>query len=237
MLAGKTCVMAFRSFRLAALILLACISIAHGQSARYWDPKEGDIVLFRGPGTAQQIMNTITTGAPVTHSALVVRDRSGDLQLLHALGNDNAVASKSNPGEKFGVVMEPLIDALYKERDHYQQTLYIRPARRALTPQESNVLRGFVYRQIGKPFSEIKMTQAPLMPPFRFVPRITEPKSYFCSELVSATCIAAGLMNARVNPSGITPTDLFFDHRANFSALWETPSLLVLPEKTAPKRK
>ena len=181
-----------------------------------WTPQPGEIILFRSSNQAQRFINGVGTGGDITHSGLVVMGKDGKtLQIVHALGNNDGISYKFNPGAEFGVVIEPLMAALYKERDVYKQELFLRPRKDPLTPEMSKALTEFAYRQKGKPYSSPKVAGPLLVGPFKNRPLITEPGSYMCSELVCTALVAVGALPATVNPPAITPYDLYNPERLN----------------------
>ena len=179
----------------------------------------GDIVLFISPNYLQRFINGAVTGGEVTHTGLVVMGKNGTLQIMHALGNDDGISYKYNPGEQFGVVIEPLMEALRKEQDVYGQHLILRPRKEPLSPEMSKALTEFAYRQKGKPYSSAKVAGPLLVGPFKNRPLITEPDSYMCSELACTALVAIGALPATVNPPAITPFDFYNPARLDIP-LW-----------------
>ncbi len=109
---------------------------------------------------------------------------------MHALGNDDGISYKYNPGEQFGVAIEPLMTALRKEQDVYGQHLILRPRKEPLSPEMSKTLTEFAYRQKGKAYSSSKVAGQLIVGPFKNRPLITEPNSYMCSELACTALVA-----------------------------------------------
>lgn len=174
----------------------------------------GDIILFISPHPIQRFINETATGGDITHIGLVVMGEDGKtLQIMHALGNDDGISWKFNPGNEFGVVIEPLYQALIKERDVYGQQLFLRPRKDPLLPAMSTALTEFAYRQKGKPYSSPKVVGPLIVNPFKNRPLITEPESYMCSELACTALVAIGALPATVNPPAITPFDFYNPQR------------------------
>ncbi len=175
----------------------------------------GDIVLFVSPNYVQRFINGAITGGEVTHTGLVVMGTDGTLQIMHALGNDDGISYKYNPGEQFGVVIEPLMAALHKERDAYGQYIFLRPRKTPLSAEQSKNLTEFAYRQKGKPYSSPKVIGPLIVGSFKNRPLITEPDSYMCSELACTALVAIGALPPTVNPPAITPFDFYDPARLN----------------------
>ncbi len=180
----------------------------------------GDIVLFVSPNYLQRFINGAVTGGEVTHTGLVIMGKNGTLQILHALGNDNGLSHKFNPGAEFGVIIEPLEVALKKEQDVYGQRLIFRPRKEPLSAEMSKALTEFAYRQKGKPYSSPKIAGPLIAHPFKNRPLITEPDSYMCSELACTALVAIGALPATVNPPAITPFDFYNPQRLTMP-LWQ----------------
>jgi hypothetical protein len=85
-------------------------------------------------------------------------------------------------------------------------------------------LTEFALAQDGKRFALFRLgvqltpfrTRGPLRTYFMGSPHGGNRRSYFCSELVSEACVAAGLLDpARTRPSATYPRDLFFGRSFN----------------------
>lgn len=208
-------------FTLLSAIALACAPAY----AQIKPPPEkvtlqaGDIVLFISPNHVQRFINGVATGGEITHTGLIVTGTDGTLQIMHALGNDDGISYKYNPGEQFGVVIEPLMAALHKEQEVYGQHLILRPRKNPLSKEQNKALTAFAYRQKGKPYSSPKVAGPLIAYPFKNRPLITEPDSYMCSELACTALVAIGALPATINPPAITPFD-FYDPARLDIPLW-----------------
>jgi hypothetical protein len=93
-----------------------------------------------------------------------------------------------------------------------------------LTAEQSARLTAFALAVDGKRFALHRLglqltpfrTRGPLRTRFVGKPHGCERKRYFCSELVSEACVAAGLLDPeRTRPSATYPNDLFFGRSCN----------------------
>ena len=96
--------------------------------------------------------------------------------------------------------------------------VWVRRRRVPLTAEQSAALTAFVERQDGKPFAVLRLMGQ--MTPFRSRGPLRtwvvgkphgDREEWFCSELVTESCVAAGLMDAdTARPAATYPRDLFF---------------------------
>jgi hypothetical protein len=103
------------------------------------------------------------------------------------------------------------------------ETIWVRRRRTPLTCEESERLTAFALRKDGNLFAIIR--QGAQLTPLRcrgqwriyYMGRPHPNRSrYFCSELVTESLVAAGLLDAETaRPAATYPSDLFFDHSAN----------------------
>jgi hypothetical protein len=102
--------------------------------------------------------------------------------------------------------------------------VWIRRRRVPLTPEQSCRLTEFALVQDGKRFALQRLgvqltpfrSRGPLRTYVMGGPHGGCRRSYFCSELVTEACVAAGLLDpARTRPSATYPHDLFYGHSPN----------------------
>lgn len=102
--------------------------------------------------------------------------------------------------------------------------VWIRRRRVPLTPEQSQRLTEFALAQDGKRFALFRLgvqltpfrSRGPLRTYVVGGPHGGCRRSYFCSELVSEACVAAGLLDpARMRPSATYPRDLFYGRSFN----------------------
>ncbi len=143
------------------------------------------------------------------------------LQLVEVLGNNDDISFKFNPGPQFGVVINPLLQVLQKERDVYNQELFILPRKNPLSPEQSEALTAFAYSEEKKHYSSPGVLGPLTLSPFKNRPIKQKYKSYMCSSFVCAALVAADILPADFNPPAIAPFD-FYDPR-RFTRIIEVP--------------
>lgn len=209
-------------------------SFAHAQQKPFplYQPQAGDIILFQTPRPLKRAGTHLITGAPITHSAIIIEDTDRELKLLYAIGPKHKKHKKgaADEYEETGVIIEPLYTALINEPD----TLFVRTLKNPLTRKESRQLTAFAHREAGKPFFEDDLAIVTTRPQRKNPPPTTY-DTYFCSKLVSAACVAAGILGKDrygnyVNPPGVTPADLATNRRINLSFRWHRPVPLYISE-------
>jgi hypothetical protein len=153
--------------------------------------------------------NLALTGQP-HHSGIVVRLPDGQMALLEAGPHDTLYVE--------------LVRVLPSLRAYESEGwVWIRKRVNPLTCEESDRLTIFALDEAGKRFAVLRM--AAQMTPFRtrgpvrtsYIGRPAgDRRSYFCSELVTEACVAAGLISAdNARPSATFPRDLFMDRSRN----------------------
>ena len=203
---------------IAACVAIFCFAWnADAQQApKPWYPKPGDIILFKDQDAAHQTIG-VALGDDTSHAAVVVRDKNGDLQLMHAVGKHHSVDPVAiAKNKKQGVVFEPLLD--YLKASTKTDRIFVR---RMLVPFDEKTekrMTEWVYRQLGKPYSDIKADTLLAIPPIgptlhKARPAVTEPASQTCSGFVGTFCISAGFIPPTYNPDAVMPIDLFTDRR------------------------
>ncbi len=235
---------------------------AQQQTPKPWYPKPGDIILFKDQDAAHQAIG-VALGDDTSHSALVVRDKNGDIQLMHAVGKHHSV----NPiaiakGKKHGVVFEPLIE--YLKESTKTDRIFVRVMRVPFDEETEKRMTSWVYRQLGRPYSDIQADMLLMPPPigptlYKARPAITEPQSQTCSGFVGTFCISAGFIPPIYNSAAMFPLDFFTDRRLerdrargridlrldritasgfDLSKIYEQPIEIVFPkEPSKPKKK
>ena len=118
--------------------------------------------------------------------------------------------------------------------------VFIRRRSTPLTPEQSACLTQFACAQDGKRFALIRMagqltllrSRGPIRTYFVGKPHCDQ-DTFFCSELVTESCCAAGLLDPKkTRPAATYPHDLFYDRSYNlFNALnlklypcWDPPA-------------
>ncbi len=176
-----------------------------------YHPQPGDIFLSMKPAWRAKLTYRMAWTGPPHHSGIVVALPVGGMGVLEA-----------GPGTSIRVaISEPLGDFL--PHIHEGGRVWIRRRRTPLTPDQSSQLTRFALAQTGKPFALVRLvgqvtplrSRGPVRTRWRGQPHGNRP-SYFCSELVTEACVAAGLIDAaRARPAATYPRDLFFGRSNN----------------------
>lgn len=183
--------------------------LKHGKPESYL-PQPGEIMLVTDPNVFWTITHNMGFAGQPHGSGIVVARPDGSLGILEA-----------GPNDTLWVGISDLLPHL-KEYDDKGQ-VWIRKRRTPLTQQQSAQLTDFAMRQNGKRFALIRLgaqltlirNRGPLRTYFLGKPN-GDRSSYFCSELVTESLVAAGLMDAKIaRPSATYPHDLFFDQSYN----------------------
>jgi hypothetical protein len=173
-------------------------------------PQPGDLMLYTEEKTFWTVTHALALAFKPHGSGVVVARPDGSLGILEAGPNDTLVVG--------------ILDMLPHLREYADQgPVWIRKRRTPLTRDESAALTAFALRQEGKPFALIRMggqltllrSRGPLRTYFLGRPQ-GERDSYFCSELVTETLVAVGLIDPQTaRPAATYPRDLFFDRSYN----------------------
>jgi len=173
-------------------------------------PQPGDVLLATDDNKFWAITHDIALAFEPHNSAIVVRRRDGSLGILEAGPNDTTHCR-----------ILPMLPHLQEYAD--KGPVWIRKRKTPLTAEQEACLTDFAERQDGKMFALVRLVG--LMTPLRsrgpirtFV--VGKPNgdrfSYYCAELVTESCVAAGLIDAATaRPCCTFPHDLFFDHSYN----------------------
>jgi hypothetical protein len=216
----------------ALTLLLACATCGHddGQPASFlcqpaftidnqlrgptepYVPQPGDIFLSTDQAIWAICGHWLAGGAGVHHSGIIFRRSDGRMGLIEA-GPFNSVQIE---------VMDPI------EHMHAHvaagDKVWIRRRAVPLTEEESARLTAFVEAQNGKPFATWRLmgqvtllrSRGPIRTWFIGKPHGVR-DCYFCSELVTESCVAAGLIDPEIaRPPATYPRDLFYDHSFNW---------------------
>jgi hypothetical protein len=200
-------------------------------------PQPGDILLCTGREMWAKVGHWAAgTGAP-QHSGIVFLRPDGRPALL-----------EGGPNNSLHCHALDIIPELQGYADH--ERVWIRRRCVPLTDEQSAALTAFALSVEGKRFALVRMLAQ--ITPFRsrgtwqteFVGGPHGDRvSYFCSELVTEACVAAGLLDpGTTRPAAMYPRDLFFgrsnnafiDKHLDMSA-WEPPARWTLAPGTEPK--
>jgi hypothetical protein len=174
-------------------------------------PQPGDIFLATDQRLWYRVGHTIAGAHGVHHSGIVIARPDGGLGLIEAGPFDS------------------LIVEIMNQYDHMNNhvaagdTVWVRRRRVPLTPEQSARLTAFACAQEGKPFAVIRWLgqltplrcRGPVSTWYRGEPEGHRPQ-WFCSELVTECCVAAGIMDGRLaRPTATYPCDFFFGRSYN----------------------
>jgi hypothetical protein len=173
-------------------------------------PQPGDIMLATDPGKFWTFTHNLALAFEPHNSAIVFRRPDGTMAILEA-----------GPNDCLHVKTLDMLPHLKEYED--KGPVWIRKRNVPLTPEQCEKLTAFALTQDGKRFALIRLggqlTLLRSRGPIRtfFMGKYRDHRStYFCSELVSSACCAAGLLDpAHTRPSATYPHDLFYDHSYN----------------------
>jgi hypothetical protein len=205
-----------------------CIDdVLRGPTVPY-SPTPGDIFLATDQALWARCGHWLAGGCGVHHSGIMFRRCDGRMALIEA-GPFNSTTVE---------VMDPVEHMLARVRAG--DKVWVRRRAVPLTEEESARLTEFLEAQEGKPFAVLRLIgQVSLFRsrgPVRtyFVGKPHGPRDhFFCSELVTESCVAAGLLDCETaRPSATYPRDLFYDHSFNLyldkhlklAPCWEPPA-------------
>ena len=204
-----------------------CIDDAFRLPAVAYVPQPGDIMLATDDSRFWAATHNWALAFEPHNSAIVVARPDGSLGTLEAGPNDTMRCRT--------------LDMLPHLKEYEDKgPVWIRKRCTPLTPEQCACLTDFAMRQEGKHFAIIRLggqltplrSRGPLRTWVLGKPR-GDRFSYFCSELVVESCVAAGLIDpATARPAATYPADLFFEKslnlflRRNFdlSSCWEPPA-------------
>jgi hypothetical protein len=208
-----------------------CIDEVLRCPAEPYVPQPGDIMLRLDHSKFWRITHYLALAFDPNGSAIVFARPDGSLAVLEA-----------GPMDTMWVRTLDLLPHLKEYTDIGR--VWIRRRRVPLTPEQSCKLTEFALAQDGKRFALFRLgvqltpfrSRGPLRTYFVGGPHGGCRHSYFCSELVSEACVAAGLLDpARMRPSATYPRDLFYgrsfnlflDHHLDINAGWFPPARWV----------
>ncbi len=173
-------------------------------------PQPGDIMLRLDNSVFWRVTHYMAFAFDPNGSGIVFARNDGSLAILEAGPNDTLWVR--------GMDMLPHLKEYADEGK-----VWIRKRKVPLTPAQSACLTAFANAQEGKRFAlgrlggqlTIFRHRGPIRTYFIGKP-VGDRPSYFCSELVCESCVAAGLLDAeRTRPSATYPHDLFYGRSWN----------------------
>jgi len=178
--------------------------------AEAYVPQPGDIMLRLDHSVFWRVTHYMALAFDPNGSGIVVARPDGSLAVLEA-----------GPNDCEWVRTMDLLPHLQEYADIGR--VWIRKRQVPLTPEQSASLTAFAMAQEGKRFALHRLalqltpfrTRGPLRTYFVGKPCGDRPR-WFCSELVSEACVAAGLLDPeRTRPSATYPHDLFYGRSYN----------------------
>ena len=216
-----------------------CIDHALRGPTEAYVPQPGDILLRLDRSIFWRVTHYMALAFDPNGSAIVFARPDGSLAILEAGPNDTQWVGN--------------LDLLPHLREYEAVgRVWIRKRKVPLTKEESCRLTAFALAQEGKRFALIRLagqltllrSRGPIRTHFMGEPR-GDRKSYFCSELVCESCVAAGLLEReRTRPSATYPRDLFFgrsfnpviDRMLDVNCGWYPPARWVSHPIACPKK-
>jgi len=177
-----------------------------------YHPQPGDIFLATDNLWFNKIGHWLAGSGAPHHSGIVVPLANGQTGLL-----------ESGPLNTFHVRCMPDMVGHFCKHELKGERVWIRRRAMPLTPEECERLSSFAQAQDGKWFAAFRLvgqltpfrSRGPVRTRFLGKPRGAQ-NSYFCSELVMESCVAAGLVDPeRARPRATYPRDLFFGRSTN----------------------
>jgi hypothetical protein len=188
-----------------------CIDDLCREPAEAYLPQPGDLMLRLDGSKFWRVTHYMALAFDPNGSGIVFAGPDGSLAVLEA-----------GPCDTMWVRTLDLLPHLQEYAD--KGKVWIRKRRVPLTPEQSCRLTGFALAQDGKRFALGRLglqltpfrTRGPLRTCWMGKPHGGDRHSYFCSELVTEACVAAGLLDpAGARPSATYPHDLFFGRSYN----------------------
>jgi hypothetical protein len=205
-----------------------CIDYELRYPAEPYVPQPGDIMLRLDHSKFWRVTHYMALAFDPNGSGIVFARPDGSMAILEA-----------GPNDCLWVRTLDLLPHLKEYADIGR--VWIRRRRVPLTPEQSCRLTEFALAQDGKRFALLRLgvqltpfrTRGPIRTYFMGCPHGGDRRCYFCSELVSEACVAAGLLDpARTRPSATYPRDLFYgcsfnvflNHHLDINEGWLPPA-------------
>jgi hypothetical protein len=174
-------------------------------------PQPGDIFLADDRGFVGRLGHKIAGADSVHHSGIVI-----------ALPDGQPVILEAGPHNRVRVETLDVFEHLHAHECRGEK-VWIRRRQVPLTEKQAACLTAYALSEVGKPFAVLRLvgqltplrSRGPLRTRWVGGPRGSR-HSYYCSELVSEACVAAGLLDpARTRPAATYPCDLYYGHSRN----------------------
>jgi hypothetical protein len=182
-----------------------------GNPAAY-RPQAGDLFLCTDRIIIFQLGHWLAGSGAPHHSGIVVALADGNMGILEA-----------GPHNSLTVRLIPDFAAHMRSYEEKGEKIWIRQRQTPLTSEQSQRLTEFAQGQNGKWFAGLRLvgqltpfrSRGPLRTRWLGKPHGAR-SSYFCSELVTESCVAAGVLDKeKARPSATYPRELFFGRSNN----------------------
>jgi hypothetical protein len=199
--------------------------------ARPYQLQPGDIFMSADGSKFWLTMHKLAGTSHPTHSGIVFRRLDGTIAILEAGPHDT--------------LRIRTLDAVpHLQSYETEGRVWIRRRAVPLTKEQSDCLTAFAMAQDGKLFALIRLggqltplrSRGPLRTYVMGKPHGGDRPAYYCSELVTETLVASGLVDGKTaRPSATYPRDLFMDHSPNLyinkhfklAPCWDPPARWV----------
>jgi hypothetical protein len=207
-----------------------CVDDVIRGPSRPYVPQPGDVMLATDDDRFWRITHNLAFAFEPHGSGIIVARPDGSLGILEAGPNDTFWCR--------------ILD-VFPHLQEYEAKgpVWIRKRCTPLTPEECCRLTDFAMRQEWKRFALVRLggqltplrSRGPLRTYVCGKPR-GDRRNYYCSELVTEACVAAGLIDGdTARPAATYPHDLFFDQSYNhyiskhlpLAGGWEPPARWV----------
>lgn len=187
-----------------------------------YKPQNMDLVLFQDLDLLHQTMYGTFKGNTISHIGLVVifnedkvfkftngtlfKAYAGVPYIMHALGKHAGLTRSIHPDKKEGVVLDKLFPYFKEsiESPDDPNNIYLRVKRTTSDDEEYARFIQYVERMMGRPYNDAladRLLTTPIapLPPYKKRPEVIEPKSTFCSGLVTSFCVSGHLFSPPIN--------------------------------------
>jgi hypothetical protein len=187
-----------------------CLDTQWRGTPRKYLPQPGDVMLATDDNLFWKVTHAMAFAFEPHNSAIIVARRDGSLAVFEAGPNDTMRIRR--------------LDMLPHLKEYADKgPIWIRKRKTPLTAEQNACLTEFSERQDGKLFALQRL--GVLLTPFRDRGPVRtafmgkphgDRHTYYCSELVLESCVAAGLCDRETTrPSASFPHDLFYDQSYN----------------------
>lgn len=177
-----------------------------------YEPCEGDLLFFQARNLLENVLYALACAGGPTHCGIVVHRQDGSLGLLEA------------PGLRYPVMLSDVSSRMH----YYDGKIFVRRRCVPLTPEQSAALTAFACAQEGKRFDVVGLlrpafglpTRGPCVPCCCTCKELNQDR-WFCSELLAAALVKAGLYDpCKIRPNFTDPEDLMNEGPIQLCPCW-----------------